>query len=149
MPSEAQNRRQQRAQALVRRQEAMARATQIATRDLILADELDEETLSVLMYAYPAYRVGHSYKVGDLFHHRDQLFEVLQEHTSQADWIPADVPALYRNRMPAGVIAEWVQPAGGHDAYQAGDRVVYDGKVWESTIDANVWAPDVHGWVEV
>lgn len=43
---------------------------------------------------------------------------------------------------------EWVQPTGGHDAYKKGDRVTYNGKVYESVIDANVWAPDVYpqGW---
>jgi hypothetical protein len=43
----------------------------------------------------------------------------------------------------------WVQPTGGHDAYHLGDRVSHDGKNWESTIDANVWEPGVHGWVEI
>lgn len=43
---------------------------------------------------------------------------------------------------------EFVQPTGGHDAYKTGDRVTYQGKVYESTIDANVWAPDAYpqGW---
>ena len=43
---------------------------------------------------------------------------------------------------------EWVQPTGGHDAYKTGDRVTYNGKVYESVIDANVWAPDAYpqGW---
>lgn len=48
-------------------------------------------------------------------------------------------------------IPDWVQPLGAHDAYNTGDMVVYNGKVYESTIDANVWAPDVYpaGWSEV
>lgn len=43
---------------------------------------------------------------------------------------------------------EFVQPTGGHDAYKVGDRVTYNGKVYESVIDANVWAPDTYpqGW---
>lgn len=43
---------------------------------------------------------------------------------------------------------EFVQPTGGHDAYKTGDRVLYNGKIYESTIDANVWAPDAYpqGW---
>lgn len=47
--------------------------------------------------------------------------------------------------------AEWVQPTGAHDAYNTGDRVMYDGIEYESTIDANVWSPDVYpqGWVKV
>lgn len=43
---------------------------------------------------------------------------------------------------------EWKQPEGGHDAYKIGDRVTYNGKVYESTINGNVWAPDGYpqGW---
>lgn len=43
----------------------------------------------------------------------------------------------------------WVQPSGAHDAYSAGDRVAHGGKVWESTVDGNVWEPGVSGWMEV
>jgi len=44
---------------------------------------------------------------------------------------------------------EWVQPLGGHDAYQIGDRVTYQGKVYESTVANNVWSPVTFGWKEV
>ena len=42
----------------------------------------------------------------------------------------------------------YVQPTGAHDAYAKGDRVSYNGAVWRSLIDANVWSPDelVHSW---
>ena len=48
-------------------------------------------------------------------------------------------------------VAEWKQPTGAHDAYAKGDRVTFGGKVWESTIDGNVWSPAVYpaGWTEV
>lgn len=43
----------------------------------------------------------------------------------------------------------WVQPQGAHDAYNKGDRVTHEGWIWESTIDANVWAPGVYGWLQI
>lgn len=48
-------------------------------------------------------------------------------------------------------IPDWVQPTGAHDAYNKGDKVRYNGKVYESLIDGNVWSPDVYpaGWREV
>ena len=46
-------------------------------------------------------------------------------------------------------VAEWVQPAGAHDAYKKGDVVEWNGKIWENTIDSNVWEPGVTGWQEV
>ena len=47
--------------------------------------------------------------------------------------------------------AEFVQPTGAHDAYNLGDRVSYNGKVYESVINGNVWSPDVYpdGWKEI
>lgn len=77
----------------------------------------------------------------------------VQAHTSQADWTPDKVPALWTPvRKVAGAAPdEWVQPAGASDAYSKGDRVTFQGQVWESTIDANVWSPTAHsaGWKKV
>lgn len=44
---------------------------------------------------------------------------------------------------------EWQQPVGAHDSYNKPDRVLWNGKVWETTINANVWSPAVTGWREV
>lgn len=48
-------------------------------------------------------------------------------------------------------VADFVQPTGAHDAYQNGDKVKFNGKVWESIIDNNVWSPADYpaGWREV
>ena len=45
-------------------------------------------------------------------------------------------------------VPAFIQPTGAHDAYQTGDRVIYNGQIYESTIDNNVWSPDAHpqGW---
>lgn len=48
-------------------------------------------------------------------------------------------------------IPEFVQPTGAHNAYMKGDKVKYNGKIYESLIDNNVYAPDIYpaGWQEV
>ena len=46
---------------------------------------------------------------------------------------------------PTGV-PEYVQPTGGHDAYFAGDKAVYNGTVYTCVAPAGVacvWSPDV------
>lgn len=45
-------------------------------------------------------------------------------------------------------VPAFIQPTGSHDAYQTGDRVIYNGQIYESTIDNNVWSPDTYpqGW---
>lgn len=40
---------------------------------------------------------------------------------------------------------EWEQPDSTHP-YMLGDRVTFEGAVYESTVDNNVWAPNVYGW---
>lgn len=46
---------------------------------------------------------------------------------------------------------EWVSPSGAHDAYMTGDRVTFEGTVYESVVDGNVWSPADHpaGWKQV
>ncbi|SDD40539.1 hypothetical protein [Auraticoccus monumenti] len=63
-----------------------------------------------------------------------------QQGTEPSEEPPASEPAT-------PTVAVWKQPAGGHDAYQKGDRVTHADKLWESTAEANVWAPGVYGWV--
>ena len=55
----------------------------------------------------------------------------------------APEPAVEQPTAP-----EYRQPSGAHDAYKQGDRVTYNGVVYESTINANVWTPDAYpqGW---
>ena len=45
-------------------------------------------------------------------------------------------------------VPDFVQPSGAHDAYQIGDRVRFDCKVYESLIGGNAWSPTAHkaGW---
>ena len=46
---------------------------------------------------------------------------------------------------------EYVAPSGAHDAYKKGDKVSFNGKIYESLIDANVYSPSAYplGWQEV
>ena len=43
---------------------------------------------------------------------------------------------------------DFVQPTGAHDAYNIGDIVKFNGQLYKSTINNNVWAPDAYpqGW---
>jgi hypothetical protein len=82
--------------------------------------------------------------------YNNEIYQPLQQHTAQADWMPDVVPALFRligKPTPSGY-PEWVQPTGAHDAYQIGDRVMFKGAVYESKINANTWSPAVYpaGW---
>ena len=113
-----------------------------------LAVTLDDETALTGVELFSAWTTGKAYAVGDRVQHGGALYKCVQAHTSQADWTPDATPALW---AVASIeeFPEWVQPAGAHDAYAAGDKVSHNGKHWTSTADANVWAPGVYGWNEV
>lgn len=46
---------------------------------------------------------------------------------------------------------EFIQPTGAHDAYQIGDRVTFNDKVYECILGDNVYSPSAYpqGWREV
>lgn len=98
---------------------------------------------------FPLWAVGVAYSVGERVQYDGKLYKVVQAHTSQADWTPPLVPALFTEVAKPGEIPVWKQPTGAQDAYNKGDKVHYptaDDPVYVSTIDANVYAPDVYGW---
>lgn len=104
------------------------------------ADLTDEQGVAAPQM-FPAWRTNTAYAVGDRRQRGGILYTCVQAHTSQADWEPADTPALWKVTTPEGTIPDWVQPTGAHDAYAKGDKVRHNGSVWESTVDANVWEP--------
>lgn len=107
----------------------------------------DEEKIE-LTDSFPFYQVGRKYSVNDEFQHGGDLYRVIQAHVSQNDWEPSLVPALYLRINKPGEIPEFVQPTGAHDAYNVGDVVSFEGSVYESTINGNVWSPTANpaGW---
>ena len=52
---------------------------------------------------------------------------------------------------PTDDIKDFVHPTGAHDAYAKGDRVRFNGKVYESVIDNNAYSPSEYpaGWKEI
>lgn len=119
------------------------------TRSLIDSPDITEEDINMLTAIYPYYVVGKSYIVGDKFNYRNTLFEVIQSHTSQLDWVPTETASLYKRYTPPNQIDEWVQPLGSEDAYDAGAQVTHNGNTWESLIGNNVWEPGVYGWTQI
>lgn len=112
---------------------------------LVRADLLTADELTALAERFPVWQAGEAVQVGDLRSYDGRLYKCIQAHTTQADWQPPNVPALWVDTAPPDVIPEWRQPTGAHDAYAFGDRVTHNGVVWESLVNANVWEPGAPG----
>lgn len=121
----------------------------------MFAASLDDEKAMEIASVYDDWGSGKTYAVGDLVKYGEntvgdpQLYRVVQAHTSQTDWTPDSVASLY---TPIGLDDEgyplWSRPTGAHDAYNTGDVVDYNGTLYKSLIDGNVYPPDEHpqGW---
>lgn len=131
----------------------MKRSKLMALRALIekAAASLDDGDALEAVELFPAWAIGKAYAADDRIRYGEKLYRCVQAHTSQADWIPPDTPALWTEVAKPGEISVWKQPSGAQDTYNKGDRVWYpekDTDVWVSDIDNNAWQPGVFGWTK-
>lgn len=114
----------------------------------------DEQAMEVATI-YPVWETGRAYAVDDIVSYGTnsvgdpQLYKVVQAHTSQDDWTPDVTPALFDAfGLDESGYPVWSQPTGAHDAYNTGDIVNYNGTLYKSLIDGNVWDPISYpqGW---
>ena len=138
--------------------EQTGKAMEMLSVDLnsLLVNLTDEQALQVPLM-FPKWQVGKAYVVGDRVLYLGVLYKVLQAHTSQVGWEPDIAPSLFAKNLIVKDengeqvdIPEWVQP-DSTNPYMIGDRVMFEGKVYQSLIDNNVWSPSDYpqGWEEV
>ena len=124
----------------------------------MFAASLDDEKALEVATIYDSWCEGKTYTIGEFVTYGKnnvgdpQLYKVVQAHVSQLDWLPDLTPSLYvaigldENGYPI-----WSQPTGAHDAYNTGDIVDYNGTLYKSLIDGNVYSPEAYptGWAVV
>ena len=127
-------------------------------KTITLAKDLSQDQKAEILARYEDYKTDKTYQEGDKFTYNSKIYEVIQAHTSQTTWIPSETPALYKEFLDvkiqdergneSQVIAEFKQPTGAHDAYNKGDKVSFEGKIYESKIDSNTFSPSSFpdGW---
>lgn len=133
----------------------MQAAEQIRKALQMFASSLTDEQAMEVVAVYDPWVVGKTYSVGEFLTYGEngvgdpQLYKVAQAHTSQADWTPDATPALYvAIGLDDAGYPVWSRPTGAHDAYNTGDVVDYNGTLYESVIDGNVYSPEAYpsGW---
>ena len=108
----------------------------------------DEDALEA-KELFPNWKPDTTYERGIRVRYGDDLYRCEQSHTSQADWTPDMVKALWTVVAEPGEIPVWVQPTGVQDSYMMYDKVYYPNKgdtIYISDVDNNVWQPGVYGW---
>ena len=112
----------------------------------------DTEALSLqVLYKQWNRQIGKTLQVGEYINHNDVLYKVLQQHVAQDNWAPDVSPSLFAKVLvdPTGeTVLDWEQP-DSTNPYMKGDKVKYNGVIYESEVDNNVWEPGVYGWVVV
>lgn len=108
----------------------------------------DEMSLQV-PNLYPAWKAEVNYSIGDRVLYEDVLYKVITAHTSQETWTPTEASSLFAKVLipDENAISEWEQP-DSTNPYMTGDKVIYNGIVYISIVDNNVWVPGVFGWEE-
>lgn len=121
---------------------------------MFAASLTDKQAMEVATI-YNPWKVGISCVSGEFLTYGEnsvgdpQLYRVVQSHVAQANWTPDAAPSLFvaigldQNGYPI-----WSQPVGAHDAYNTGDIVDYNGTLYRSLIDGNIYSPVTYpaGW---
>lgn len=146
---------------LAKRQEEQEQSIKSILKTITLAKDLSDDQKEEILSRYEEYKTDKAYQEGDKFTYQGKIYEVIQAHTSQTTWIPSETPALYKEFLKvkiqdeegntSEVVAEFKQPTGAHDAYKKGDKVSFDGSIYESTIDSNTFSPSQYpeGWKKI
>lgn len=113
----------------------------------IVANNVTDDAVALTIQEfYDIWEVGVTYEVGRYLQYKSVLYKVLQPHTSQETWTPDIASSVYAKVLidPTGeTIPEWEQP-DSTNAYMTGDKVRFEGVVYESTMDNNIWSPTAY-----
>lgn len=146
---------------LAKRQEEQEQSIKSILKTITLAKDLSKDQKEEILARYEDYKTDKTYQEGDKFTYKGKIYEVIQDHRSQTTWIPSETPALYKEFLDvkiqdekgneSQVVAEFKQPTGTNDAYNKGNRVSFEGKIYESKIDSNTFSPSSFpdGWIEI
>lgn len=116
------------------------------------AANLDDADALEAVQLFPKWEPNIKYEKDDRVRYENILYRCLQPHNSQESWTPLAAASLWAKVLipDENIIPDWEQP-DSTNAYQIGDKVRFEGKIYENLIDNNVWSPAVYptSWREV
>lgn len=117
-------------------------------------NEVPDNVAGYIPEVFPVWSgAGVQYEKNQRIQYNGVLYKVLTAHPSQESWKPDVSPSLFVKVISSisGEISEWQQPSADN-AYQKGDRVRFNGRIYESIFDGdNVWSPEAYpaAWKDI
>lgn len=114
-----------------------------------LEDKARQNARPEASYASPQAQINAlSEEIKQLRQEVKDLADRLSDKVTNSDEVPEET--LEEESTPI-VYPEYRQPLGSHDAYRIGDKVSFNGKIYKSTINGNVWSPTEYPqvWIEI
>lgn len=113
------------------------------------AEQLSDEDALDVAAVFPTWtsRLGTEVAAGERLWDDGKLWRVLQPHTVQENWRPADAPSLFVE-VSIAEIREITDPIPAENPFMKGEKGRWKGEVYVSQVDNNVWTPDAYqaGW---
>ena len=114
--------------------------------DAIIAQS--QSVLDQYKETYREWTPGEKYSYEEIITYNGKLYKVIYQaedpHTAQAHWKPDEAHSMYEEYLPDDVVL----PYDPNTIYRYGQRMIAGGKVYESTIENNVWSVEAYprGW---
>lgn len=113
---------------------------------------LDDEDALEAPQLFPVWSPEGTYEKDDRVRYETILYKCLQNHIAQEAWTPIAAPSLWAKVLipSPDIIPDWEQP-DSTNPYQIGDKVRFEGHIYESVIANNIWSPESYpaGWHQI
>lgn len=143
---------------LEERVKAQEESSENLIKTFILSKDLNEDQKENILSQYDEWKLGVIYEEGKKVKYKGKVYKVTIRHDSQPNREPDIAHNLFTEYLSpqiqnedgstTEVINDFKQPTGAHDAYSTGDKVRFEGKIYECKRDNIVHSPGEYpdGW---
>lgn len=140
---------------------AQEEASENLIKTFILSKDLSEAQKENILSQYDEWKLGVNYEAGKKVRYKGKVYKVIIPHDSQPNREPDIANTLFTEYLSpqiqnedgttTEVINDFKQPTGSHDMYEKGQKVRFDGKIYECRAEKTAYSPKdcPQDWEEV
>lgn len=116
------------------------------------AGRLTDSQLLEVASSLPVWTEGQAYRQEDAVRHATGVYRAVEDHVSSPETSPGEKSndVWLRVGAPhADGLWDWLAPISEETAYPLGARVYYQGAIYQSLTETNMWEPSHYGWEKV